>query len=168
MSVPSNSSRNYEEIERMKPLLQLVFYSIDKVKRFRLSKEGKMKAERNRQKVEEEYLKMTHQQRQELAQLKKDEKRRLEKEKMLNESDPEKQRKWEEKEYKRELKRKTPKMKQLKVKAMWGVTPSLSLSLPLPLSLQYFITIRNFQTTLVFNWFDFLFVSFELNFENNF
>ena len=77
-----------------------------------------MKAERNRQKVEEEYLKMTHQQRQELAQLKKDEKRRLEKEKMLNESDPEKQRKWEEKEYKRELKRKTPKMKQLKVKAM--------------------------------------------------
>ena len=77
-----------------------------------------MKAEKNRQKVEEEYLKMTHTQRQEIAQLKKDERRRQEKEKMLNESDPEKQRRWEEKEYKRELKRKTPKMKQLKVKAM--------------------------------------------------
>lgn len=102
----------------MKPLLQLVFYSIDKVKRFRLSREGKIKAEKNRQHVEAEYLKNTHEQRQQLAQMKKEEKRRLEKEKMLNESDPEKQRKWEEKEYKREMRRKTPKMKQLKVKAM--------------------------------------------------
>jgi hypothetical protein len=102
----------------MKPLLQLVFYSIDKVKRFRLSREGKLKAERNRQRVEEMFLKTTHAQRQEVAQLKREERRRVEKEKMLNEEDPEKQRKWEEKEYKRELKRKTPKMKQLKVKAM--------------------------------------------------
>ncbi|CAG2103773.1 unnamed protein product [Medioppia subpectinata] len=115
---PSNSSRNYDEIEAMKPLLQLVFYSIEKVRRFRLSREGKMKAERNRRRVEELFLKTTHVQRQEVAQLKREERRRAEKEKMLNDSDPEKQRKWEEKEYKRELKRKTPKMKQLKVKAM--------------------------------------------------
>lgn len=56
--------------------------------------------------------------RQEMAQIKREEKRRTEKERMLAESDPDKQRRWEEKEYKRELKRKVPKMKQLKVKAM--------------------------------------------------
>lgn len=107
-----------ESIEEQKPLMQFVFYMIDKIKRFRLTKEGKFKSEKNRQKVEESFLKATHAQRQEAAQAKREEKRRMEKEKILNEEDPEKQRKWEEKEYKREMKRKTPKMKQLKVKAM--------------------------------------------------
>ncbi len=116
--VPSNSSRDLNEIEKMKPLLQLVFYSIEKVKRFRLSREGKLKAERNRQRVEEMFLKTTHAQRQEVAQMKREERKRAEKEKILNEEDPDKQRKWEEKEYRRELKKKAPKMKQLKVKAM--------------------------------------------------
>jgi len=115
---PSNSSRDLNEIEKMKPLLQLVFYSIEKVKRFRLSREGKLKAERNRQRVEEIFLKTTHAQRQEVAQMKREERKRAEKEKILNEEDPDKQRKWEEKEYRRELKKKAPKMKQLKVKAM--------------------------------------------------
>lgn len=102
----------------MKPLLQMIFYLIDKLKRFRLSRESKVKSERNRQKVEKLFLQSTHLQRQEMAQIKREEKRRTEKERMLAESDPDKQRRWEEKEYKRELKRKVPKMKQLKVKAM--------------------------------------------------
>lgn len=37
---------------------------------------------------------------------------------LLQEDDPEKQRRWELKEQKRQQKRKTPKMKQLKVKAL--------------------------------------------------
>lgn len=116
--MPVNTSRDLEQLERMKPLLQMVFYLVDKIKRFRLSRESKTKSDRNRQKVEKQFLQSTHYQRQELAQMKREERRRQEKERMIQEMDPEKQRKWEEKEYKRELKRKTPKMKQLKVKAM--------------------------------------------------
>lgn len=107
-----------EGIEEAQPLLQMVLYLIDRVRKFRLSKEGKSKSDKNRQKVEETFLKATHAQRQEAAQLKREERRRAEKEKILNEDDPEKQRKWEEREYRREMKKKTPKMKQVKVKAM--------------------------------------------------
>ena len=35
----------------MKPLMMLVFYFMDKVKRFRLSREAKAKADKNRSKV---------------------------------------------------------------------------------------------------------------------
>lgn len=121
---PEDDSDEVEErremtwIDEQRPLLQVVFYLMDKVKRIRLSKEGKSKAEKNRQKVEESFLKATHVQRQEAAQVKREERRRAEKERMLAEEDPDKQRKWEEREYRKEMKRKTPKMKQLKVKAM--------------------------------------------------
>ncbi len=57
--------------------------------------QAKQKAERNRQKVEEGYLKATHQQRVEAAQQRREDKRRAEKERMMNEEDPDKQRKWE-------------------------------------------------------------------------
>lgn len=107
-----------EGIAEKRPLLQMVFYLIDKLRKVRLSKEGKAKSDKNRQKVEETFMKATHFQRQEAAQLKREERRRAEKEKILNEDDPEKQRKWEEREYRKEIKRKTPKMKQMKVKAM--------------------------------------------------
>lgn len=98
--------------------MQMVFYIIDKLRKIRLTKEGKTKSDKNRQRVEESFLKATHFQRQEAAQLKREERKRLEKEKILAEDDPEKQRRWEEREYKKEIKRKAPKMKQLKVKAM--------------------------------------------------
>ncbi|KAG1694146.1 Coiled-coil domain-containing protein 47 [Nymphon striatum] len=113
-----NSQGRAEDMEAMKPLLQLVFYMIDKVKRFRLSREGKQKSERHRIKVEEAFLKTTHNQRQEAAQQRREDRRRAEKERILNEDDPEKQRKWEERDQRREMKKKTPKMKQLKVKAL--------------------------------------------------
>ncbi|GFS39507.1 coiled-coil domain-containing protein 47 [Nephila pilipes] len=117
-NIPGKGKTTPEIMENMKPLLQLVFYSIEKVKRFKLSKEAKTKAEKNRQRVEEVFLKNTHAQRQEAAQARREEKRRAEKEKMMNEEDPDKQRKWEEREHRRELKKRGPKMKQLKGKAL--------------------------------------------------
>uniref|UniRef100_A0A023GCT3 PAT complex subunit CCDC47 n=1 Tax=Amblyomma triste TaxID=251400 RepID=A0A023GCT3_AMBTT len=117
-NVPGMGRVSAETMEEMRPLLQLVFYCVDKVRRFKLSKEAKQKSDRNRLKVEEEFLKTTHAQRQEAAQLKREERRRVEKERIMNEEDPDKQRKWEEREHRRELKRRTPKMKQLKVKTL--------------------------------------------------
>lgn len=115
---PNSGNTTAEDIESFKPLLQMVFYLIEKVRRFRLSREGKNKANKNRQKLEELFLKATHSQRQEAAQAKREEKKRAEKEKILNEEDPERQRKWEEREHRREMKKKTSKMKQIKIKAM--------------------------------------------------
>ncbi|GJQ79973.1 hypothetical protein Trydic_g9450 [Trypoxylus dichotomus] len=107
-----------EAMEQLKPLLIMVFYCIEKVKRYRLSKEGKNKADKNRQRVEEVFLKSTHAARAEAAAARREEKRRQEKEKVMAEDDPEKQRRWEEKEQKRQAKKRAPKMKQLKVKAL--------------------------------------------------
>ena len=115
---PNNGTLTLEDAASFKPLLQMVFYLIEKVRRFRLSREGKNKANKNRQKLEELFLKATHSQRQEAAQAKREERKRAEKEKILNEEDPDRQRKWEEREYRREMKKKTSKMKQIKIKAM--------------------------------------------------
>jgi hypothetical protein len=104
-----------EAVEIIRPAIMLTFYCIDRVKRFRLSKEFKSKAEKNRQKVEEAFLKSTHAARAEAAAARREEKRRLEKEKILQDDDPEKQRKWEEKENKRLAKKRMPKMKAIRV-----------------------------------------------------
>lgn len=117
-NVPGRGKSTPETMEAMRPLTQLVFHCMEKVKRLRLSKEAKQKAEKNRLRVEEAFLKTTHQQRAEAAQVRREEKRRAEKERILNEDDPDKQRRWEEKEHRRELKKRAPKMKQLKVKAL--------------------------------------------------
>lgn len=104
--------------EVTKPMLILVFYLMERMKRFRLSKEGKQKADKNRQRVEEEFLKSTHAARAEAAAQRKEEKRKQEKERVLADDDPEKQRRWEKKEQKREQKKKAPRMKKLSIKAM--------------------------------------------------
>lgn len=111
-NLPPNS-----DMEAAQPLLVLVFYIIERLKRFRLSKEGKSKADKNRLRVEEEFLKSTHTARAEAAAVRREEKRKQEKDKILAEEDPEKQRRWEKKEQKRQLKKKAPKMKQLSIKA---------------------------------------------------
>jgi len=99
--------------------LRLVLHLIDRVGSFRFtSKDTKGKAIKNRQRIEEQFLKNVYQQRQEQAQQRREEKRRAEKEKIMQSDDPERQRKWEEKEHKREMKRRQPKMKQMKIKAM--------------------------------------------------
>lgn len=106
------------DMESAKPLLVLVFYLLEKIKRYRLSKEGKNKADKNRQRVEDEFMKSTHAARAEAAAQRREEKRKAEKEKVMAEEDPEKQRRWEKKEQKRQQKRQAPKMKQLSVKAL--------------------------------------------------
>jgi hypothetical protein len=99
--------------------LRLVLHLMDRVSSFRFaSKESKTKAIKNRQRIEEQFLKNVNQQRQEQAQQRREEKRRVEKEKVMESDDPERQRKWEEKEHKREMKRRQPKMKQMKIKSM--------------------------------------------------
>nr|CAG4641816.1 EOG090X08PA [Eurycercus lamellatus] len=104
-----------EAVENTRAALQLTFYCMERVKRFRLSKESKAKADKNRAKVEEAFLKSTHVARAEAAAARREEKRRQEKEKILQDDDPEKQRKWEEKEAKRMAKKRMPKMKAIKV-----------------------------------------------------
>ena len=54
-----------------------------------------MKADKNRTRVLESFMKATHAQRQEAAQTRREEKRRTEKERIMAEEDPEKQRRWE-------------------------------------------------------------------------
>ncbi|XP_041982241.1 PAT complex subunit CCDC47 [Aricia agestis] len=104
--------------DEVRPLLQLVFYLLDRIKRFRLSKEALAKCEKRRQKAAEAWLRGAHAARQEQAAQRREERRKAEKERILAEDDPEKQRRWELKEQKRQQKRKAPKMKQLKVKAL--------------------------------------------------
>lgn len=107
-----------EAVENMKHLMLLVFYFMDKVKRYRLSREAKNKAEKNRSKVTEAFWKSIHASRAERAQEERERKRREIKERIKEIEDPEKQRKLEERELRREKKKAQPKMKQLKVKAM--------------------------------------------------
>lgn len=117
-SIPDNGKSAEEVAEFMYPLMTLVFYWLEKIKRFRLSKEGKTKADKNRTRLEEAFLKTTHLARNEAAAARREEKKRKEKERILQEDDPDKQRKWEEKEMKKQMKKKIPKMKQLKVKSL--------------------------------------------------
>ncbi|GAB0097075.1 Coiled-coil domain-containing protein 47 [Sergentomyia squamirostris] len=106
------------DMETTKPLLILIFYLMERLKRFRLSKEAKAKADKTRARVEEQFLKNTHAARAEAAAQRREEKRKQEKERVMAEDDPEKQRRWEKKEQKRQAKKKAPKMKQLSIKAL--------------------------------------------------
>lgn len=117
-NVPVKGRSIQDAMEQLKPLMIMVFYCMDKVKKYRLTKEGKTKADKNRQRVEEAFLKSTHVARAEAAAARREERRKAEKERVLSDADPERQRRWEEKEQKRQQKKKAPKMKQLKVKAL--------------------------------------------------
>ncbi|XP_056262975.1 PAT complex subunit CCDC47 [Pseudoliparis swirei] len=120
-NVPGMGNTSPKDMDSLLPLMNMVIYSIDKVKKLRLNREGKMKADRNRARVEENFLKQTHAQRQEAAQTRREDKKRAEKEKIMNEEDPERQRRLEEASQRRDQKKiekKQMKMKQIKVKAM--------------------------------------------------
>uniref|UniRef100_A0A3P9H948 PAT complex subunit CCDC47 n=1 Tax=Oryzias latipes TaxID=8090 RepID=A0A3P9H948_ORYLA len=120
-NVPGMGNASPKDMDSLLPLMNMVIYSIDKVKKLRLNREGKQKADRNRARVEENFLKQTHAQRQEAAQTRREEKKRAEKERIMNEEDPERQRRLEEAAQRREQKKmekKQMKMKQIKVKAM--------------------------------------------------
>lgn len=120
-NVPGMGKATNKDMEGMLPLMKMVIYSIDKMKKIRLSKEAKLKSERNRARVAEAYQKLSHAQRQEAAQARREERRRAEKQRIMDEEDPEKQRRLEEAQLRKDqkkLERKQIKMKQLKVKAM--------------------------------------------------
>ncbi|XP_071802914.1 PAT complex subunit CCDC47-like [Asterias amurensis] len=115
--VPGGPRCSKADMEGMLPMMKLVMYCIEKVKRYKLSREAKLKADKARAKVSESFVKLAHAQRQEAAQLRREEKRRVEKDRLLNEEDPEKARKLEEKQYKKDMrKRLNPGMKQMKVR----------------------------------------------------
>ncbi|PAV57794.1 hypothetical protein WR25_05101 [Diploscapter pachys] len=81
--------------ESQNELLQLLFYVLEKARKLRLSKEAKAKADRKRKDYEEAFLRTTHQMRQEAAQARREEKTRERKQRLLEEEDPEKQRRLE-------------------------------------------------------------------------
>jgi hypothetical protein len=92
-----------------------VFYCMDKVKRYKLSREAKNKADKNRTKVAENHWRSIHAVKAERAAEEREKKKRELKERIREIEDPEKQRKMEERENRREKKKAQPKMKQLKV-----------------------------------------------------
>uniref|UniRef100_A0A915P3A5 PAT complex subunit CCDC47 n=1 Tax=Meloidogyne floridensis TaxID=298350 RepID=A0A915P3A5_9BILA len=108
---PDNDDTSIDEL-----LLNFTFYILERVKNYRLSKEGKIRADRKRQNAQENFLKMTHQQRQEAAQIRREEKTRERKQKVMEEEDPDRQRRLEKLEQKRDAKAKQPRIKQFKIK----------------------------------------------------
>uniref|UniRef100_A0A915Q4V0 PAT complex subunit CCDC47 n=1 Tax=Setaria digitata TaxID=48799 RepID=A0A915Q4V0_9BILA len=105
-----------DDMTEIDALMRMVFHCFEKIRRYRLSREGKLKADKKRQSVQDAFLKTTHQARQEAAQARREEKTRERKQRLLEEEDPEKQRRLEKLEQKRDMKMRQPKMKQLKVK----------------------------------------------------
>merc|ERR1719384_1343240 len=100
-----------DSVETMKPLMLLVLYFIDKVKRFRLTREAKSKAEKNRSKVAEAFWKSIHAAKAERAQEERERKRRELKERIREIEDPDRQRKMEERELRWERKKGGPKIR---------------------------------------------------------
>uniref|UniRef100_A0AC35TU72 Coiled-coil domain-containing protein 47 n=1 Tax=Rhabditophanes sp. KR3021 TaxID=114890 RepID=A0AC35TU72_9BILA len=88
----------------------------EKARKLRLSKEGRAKTEKNRVAAEATFYKQTHALRQEKMQERRDDKIRSLKQKIEEETDPEKQRKLAKAEEKREAKSKAPKVKTLKTR----------------------------------------------------
>jgi len=113
-TVPGKGKTKPVDMENLKPLMQLVFYCMDKLARVQLSKEARVKADKNRQKAAEAFIKAAHTQRQELAQQRREDKKRVEKEKLMAEEDPDRARKMEDQLTRREAKKKQPKMKMMK------------------------------------------------------
>lgn len=111
---PKNVSTAYD-MEEMKEFVSMSLNLAERVKRYKLKKDMKQKAIANRKKVEEYYEKLQSAEKREAAQLKKEEKRRQEKEKIIDANDELRLRKWEDREYKKEMKKKLkPKIKQVR------------------------------------------------------
>lgn len=111
---PKGIGSSYD-MEQMKELLSMSLSLAERVKRFKLKKDMKAKAVANRKKVDEFYEKLSNAEKQQAAQQKKEEKRRQEKEKYIDANDEFKLRKFEEKQYKKDMKKKfKPKMKAIR------------------------------------------------------
>lgn len=114
--VPGKGRTRSEDMGATEGLVKMVLFLIDRIKTFRLSQAARAKSDKKRREVEQSFLKQLHTQRQEAAQAKREEKARLEKEKLMNEQDPDKQRRMEDAFNKRDAKKRTAKVKSLKVR----------------------------------------------------
>lgn len=97
-------------------MLRSILGLLDHVRGVHLTREAREKAAKNRARVAQSRDKLQHAQRQEAAQQRREEKKRAEKERLMAQTDPEKTRKWEEREHKKAMRRSQPKMKQMKVR----------------------------------------------------
>merc|ERR1719242_2900142 len=94
-----------QAIEETKPLMQLVFYCMDKVKRYKLSREAKNKADKNRTKVAENHWRSIHAVKAERAAEEREKKRKMEeRENRREKKKAQPKRKMEERENRREKK----------------------------------------------------------------
>uniref|UniRef100_A0A3B3CLV0 PAT complex subunit CCDC47 n=1 Tax=Oryzias melastigma TaxID=30732 RepID=A0A3B3CLV0_ORYME len=116
-NVPGMGNTFPKDMDSLLPLMNMVIYSIDKVKKLRLNREVNIDVY-PKTRMKRNILNFV---RQEAAQTRREEKKRAEKERIMNEEDPERQRRLEEAAQRREQKKmekKQMKMKQIKVKAM--------------------------------------------------
>lgn len=110
-AIPSNPGEASE-------FVVFALYVLDRLRKFKLTRDSKQKCDKTRQKITGIQEKTALSLAQQKAKETKDALRRQEKEMMLTEEDPAKQRMWERKEAKRELKKSKMRVKQLKVKSM--------------------------------------------------
>jgi len=114
--IPGSGRTKASDMGATEPLVKMVLFLIDRIKAFKLSQQARLKSDKKRREVEQSFLKQSHSQRQEAAQARREEKARLEKEKLMAEEDPDKQRRMEESIAKRDAKKRGPKVKSLKVR----------------------------------------------------
>ncbi|XP_002160445.1 PAT complex subunit CCDC47 isoform X1 [Hydra vulgaris] len=114
--IPGNGRTRSEDMAATEGLVKMVLLMIDRVKGFRLSQQARLKSDKKRREVEQNFLKQQHSQRQEASQARREEKLRLEKERLMAEEDPEKQKRMEEIMSKRDAKKRGPKVKSMKVR----------------------------------------------------
>jgi len=114
--IPGNGRTKVASMGATEPLVKMVLFFIDRIKSLRLGQQARQKSDKKRREVEQSFSKLSHAQRQEAAQLRREEKMRAEKEKLMAEEDPEKQRRMEEQMTKRDAKKRNPKVKSLKVR----------------------------------------------------
>eukprot|EP00111_Clytia_hemisphaerica_P021047 TCONS_00062052-protein len=114
--IPGNGRTKVASMGATEQLVKMVLFFIDRVKSLRLGQQARSKSDKKRREVEQSFSKQSHAQRQEAAQMRREEKIRAEKERLMAEEDPEKQRKMEEQMTKRDAKKRNPKVKSLKVR----------------------------------------------------
>jgi len=120
LNIPSDCTTN-DEMEKLLPLFKLSVFLVDKISKLKLSRESKKRTDKHRADVQHMYMKQTHLQRQEQAMLRREEKDKMLKEKMMLEENPDKQRRMDEMIQRREQSKKMKKMmkgNKYKVKSM--------------------------------------------------
>ena len=107
---------NTSDMANMQTMTQLAILLIDRVRKVKLSKETRAKTQKNRGKFQEGLDKKKNSQRMEAAQKKKEEKAKAAHDALMQETDPNKAKKMEEKDRKKQMKKSGVQAKIVKVK----------------------------------------------------